>query len=346
MNGLRCRFVVAESLLRREIFGLTRSVAVRFFTTDATKESNDDQNREQKDDIAEGIRAFKSLGLCAPILAGLYKCGISQPTRIQNLAIPTLLNGRNAVIAAETGSGKTLAYTLPILHNLCETANQTPRRPYRPRALIVVPNLYLCQQAFAEAKRISAFTNLTIGTAFGRRNDSSIDTIDIPTADILFGTTSKVLRLHEKGKLYFSDLRYVVVDEAEFQTSDGYEEELGRITRVLKLANEDREKKIQIVCATATLVGKLTNFVNQSFTDVETIKSEMLHRPVPTLKQRFVSVLANGKHDELIFWMEKFKTKKTIVFCNTVPSAQSTCYFLEEQQFPTIGLYGEMPMKV
>ena len=86
---------------------------------------------------------FKSFKLLPEIVSVLEnQLDFITPTPIQRLAIPHLIKGKSALLAAQTGTGKTLAYTLPLIHRLKQAEIQSETQltlPNRPRALILVP---------------------------------------------------------------------------------------------------------------------------------------------------------------------------------------------------------------
>ncbi len=89
--------------------------------------------------------SFDTLGLSAELLRAVQEQGYSQPTPIQLRGIPSVLEGRDLLAAAQTGTGKTAAFALPLLQRLSE-AEHGPRGPRAPRALVLVPTRELAAQ--------------------------------------------------------------------------------------------------------------------------------------------------------------------------------------------------------
>src|ERR1700689_5928364 len=96
------------------------------------------------------IDLFKDFSLSPPLLKAVEALGYSEPTPIQQRAIPVVLEGRDLMAAAQTGTGKTAAFALPLLERLLGN----PVQPRSPRALIVVPTRELATQVSASFRAL------------------------------------------------------------------------------------------------------------------------------------------------------------------------------------------------
>src|SRR6059058_2487834 len=111
------------------------------------------------------MSTFAELGLPTPLVAALATQGVTEPFPIQAATLPHSLAGRDVLGRGRTGSGKTYAFVLPVLARLA--ASRTPRRPGRPRALILAPTRELATQIEASIAPLAAALSLRALTVFG-----------------------------------------------------------------------------------------------------------------------------------------------------------------------------------
>ena len=153
---------------------------------------------------------FSELGLPAELVAALEKQQITEPTPIQVMAIPVLLDGRNAYLNAETGTGKTLAYLLPIF---CRLDAQQPG----PQLVIAAPTHELAIQIQRQCSDLAQNAGWPIRSLLligGTSMDRQIDKLK-KKPHIAVGSPGRILELIEMGKLKAKGIRSVVIDEAD-----------------------------------------------------------------------------------------------------------------------------------
>jgi len=153
---------------------------------------------------------FADLGLRAELVTALAKQQITEPTPIQVMAIPVLLDGKEAYLNAETGTGKTLAYLLPIFCRL------DPGQP-GPQLVIVAPTHELAIQIQRQCSDLAQNAGWPIRSLLligGTAMERQIDKLK-KKPQIVVGSPGRILELIEKGKLKTKGVRSVVVDEAD-----------------------------------------------------------------------------------------------------------------------------------
>src|SRR5690349_2274036 len=170
---------------------------------------------------------FSNLGLPATVVKGVRAAGYTEPTPIQQRAIPIILAGRDLVGAAQTGTGKTAAFLLPILARLLEGHRAL-------RALVLVPTRELAAQVETNARDYGRFTGLRAGVAYGGvpigpqermlRNEG---------VDLLVATPGRLLDLHGRQSVVFEDIESLVLDEADRMVDMGFAPDLKRILALL-----------------------------------------------------------------------------------------------------------------
>jgi galactokinase/mevalonate kinase-like predicted kinase len=197
---------------------------------------------------------FSRLGLPPLVVKGVRAAGYTEPTPIQQRAIPIVLAGRDLVGAAQTGTGKTAAFLLPILARLLEGNRAL-------RALVLVPTRELAAQVETNARDYARFTNLRPGVAYGGvpigpqermlRNEG---------VDLLVATPGRLLDLHGRQSVTFEDIEILVLDEADRMVDMGFAPDLKRILRLLP---RDR----QTMMFSATMPPALNDVAREALVD-------------------------------------------------------------------------------
>ena len=226
------------------------------------QESTSDQDASDEDDEDNGP-SFDDLDLSDDVVLAVKKVGFETPSPIQAATIPILAQGRDVVGLAQTGTGKTAAFALPILSRL-------DRSQKKPQALVLSPTRELALQvadAFQEfADHLGGVHVLPIygGQSYGiqlsglRRG-----------AHIVVGTPGRVIDHLERGSLDLSELKYLVLDEADEMLNMGFQEDVERI-----LADTPEHK--QTALFSATMPASIRRLSKQYLEDPRevTIKSQ------------------------------------------------------------------------
>ncbi|CDS00299.1 probable ROK1-ATP-dependent RNA helicase [Sporisorium scitamineum] len=153
----------------------------------------------------------------------LDKWGWGVPTAIQKGAMPVLLANRDLLAGAPTGSGKTLAFLLPLIYHL-----RAPSKKEHFRAVIVSPTRELAQQIYDQLRRLSEGRNFRIcvltktSDASAIANSSSTDPSKRKKFDVLITTPLRLVHAVEKEEVDLSNVRHLVLDEADRLLEDGF----------------------------------------------------------------------------------------------------------------------------
>jgi len=195
--------------------------------------------------------SFAALGLSPTLVNALQtSLSITTPTPIQAHAIPTLMQGCSALLAANTGGGKTLAYLLPIIHQLKRDESLGIRtRLQRPRALIVVPNRELAVQILSVAKSLSLQAKFRSFASTGFIPLHKLSRALQNPIDLLVLTPGRLDFLVKSSRISLTDVRYLVIDEADTIMSEehGFVEGITKnLLKPLRDAEEKRKREANI----------------------------------------------------------------------------------------------------
>ena len=179
---------------------------------------------------ASRLMPFRALGLEARILKAVQEAGYTEPTPIQTAAIPPILAGHDLIGIAQTGTGKTAAFTLPILTRLAAP----PAVPHRgTRVLVIAPTRELVLQIEENVKAYAKHLPLTVATVFGGVGEQSQIRALRSGTDVVVACPGRLLDLMGRRCADFSQLKYLVLDEADRMLDMGFLPDIRRIVRQL-----------------------------------------------------------------------------------------------------------------
>ena len=179
---------------------------------------------------------FQDLRLSEPLLRAIGEKGYTDPTPIQQQAIPPVLEGRDLQGCAQTGTGKTAAFTLPMLQLLAAEPAPKGRRPIR--ALVLTPTRELAIQIDECCRDYARYTDLRHCVIFGGVNQRpQVDALQ-KGVDLLVATPGRLLDLIGQGYVTLDTIRFFVLDEADRMLDMGF---IHDIRRILPLLPERRQ---------------------------------------------------------------------------------------------------------
>ncbi|MBX2972646.1 MAG: DEAD/DEAH box helicase [Flavobacteriales bacterium] len=257
--------------------------------------------------------SFASLGLSPVLLQAVAAQQFSQPTPIQQEAIPAILFGKDLLGIADTGSGKTLSYALPILERLLE-GKWTTRNRHVP-VLVLVPTRELALQVEAVFHALTTALPEKIRTmaVFGGVSINP-QMIGMQGVQVLIATPGRLLDLIDAKAVHLADVKLLVLDEADKMLNQGFEEEMDKLLALMP-------RKRQNLLYSATLS-----------TAVDGISKLLLHKPevtqlttapqeVTLIKQRAFRVAPERKGPFLRYLITSMDMQQVLVFTASGHSA-------------------------
>jgi ATP-dependent RNA helicase RhlE len=202
---------------------------------------------------------FEQLDLIMPIREALKTEGYTQPTDIQQQAIPPLLEGRDLIGCAQTGTGKTAAFAIPILQKLA-LERKEQRTPRLIKALILTPTRELAVQigdSFSTYGKNLGLKNTVIYGGVGQKPQTDVLKAGI---DILVATPGRLLDLVNQRFINLHHVQFFVLDEADRML------DMGMVNDVKKIIYHLPQRR-QNMLFSATMPMEITNLVNSILTD-------------------------------------------------------------------------------
>ena len=241
--------------------------------------------------------------------------GYSEPTPIQEKAIPPLLDGRDLIGCAQTGTGKTAAFLLPILDGLMRSAGTAKSKVGHPRALVLSPTRELAAQTCENHVKYAKYTKTRCACLFGGVNQFS-QVKDIRRgAEVVIATPGRLIDLMTQGIVYLDKVEYFVLDEADRMLDMGFLPDIKRILSKLPV-------KRQSMFFSATLAPDILKLAGELVKDPVQVMISPERPTVDAINQKLMSVERSAK-DSLLVWLLENNPEwdRVIVFARTRHSA-------------------------
>lgn len=275
---------------------------------------------------------FRDLGLSDAILSALQMEGYSNPTPIQEQAIPILLNGRDLLGCAQTGTGKTAAFALPILNQMAR--GQEPRKGQRKvRALIIAPTRELALQVGESFSRYGKFTNLRNAVIFGGVNQRSQTRALDRGVDIVIGTPGRLLDLMGQGHLSLRHIEHFVLDEADHMLDMGFIHDIKKIIAQLP-------QRRQSLFFSATMSYEIRDLADRILGDPESITIQPERKTADRVEQAVYFVSKKGKRDLLVHVLETEQVDSALIFSRTKHGADKLVRHLDKAGIRAAAIHG------
>lgn len=275
---------------------------------------------------------FKDLKLEVPILKALEKQGYSQPTPIQEQAIPILLKGHDLLGVAQTGTGKTAAFGIPILNHLLKEKNSGQGKR-KIKALVVTPTRELAIQIAENFTAYSQFTSLRNTVIFGGVKQSKQVASLQQGVDILVATPGRLLDLMNQGYITFRDLKYVVLDEADQMLDMGFIHDVKKI--IAKLPPNR-----QSLFFSATMPKTIVELSQKMLGDFERVTIKPQQATAEKVEQGVYFVSKNNKPKLLIHLLDQRPDDSVLVFSRTKHGANKIVKTLDKAQIKSAAIHG------
>ncbi len=274
---------------------------------------------------------FSELNLLEPILNALHNQGYTNPTPIQEQAIPVVLSGRDVMGCAQTGTGKTAAFAIPILQNLMETRNPNQKR--KIRSLIVTPTRELAIQIHESFQNYGKGLSLKSMVIFGGVGQNPQTNQLNAGTDILIATPGRLLDLQQQGFIQLNQLEIFVLDEADRMLDMGF---IHDVRKILKLIPTKR----QSLFFSATMPKEIVELSNTILTKPVHIQVTPVSSTAETIQQELYYVATASKKDLLLEILEKQNVKTALVFTRTKHGADKLSRALNGAGIKTEAIHG------
>jgi superfamily II DNA/RNA helicase len=275
---------------------------------------------------------FADLGLSPEVLRAVEDAGYTQPTPIQEQAIPWVLQGRDILGCAQTGTGKTAGFTLPMIEILA----QGRARARMPRSLILEPTRELAAQVAENFEIYGKHHKLSMALLIG--GESFIDQIKKLDrgVDVLIATPGRMIDLFERGNILLSDIKVFVIDEADRMLDMGFIPDIERIVALLP-------KLRQTLFFSATMPPEIKRLADSFLMNPKEVSVAPPASPAENVTQAMTIVQPIDKRKALRHLLRTEDVKNALIFSNRKRDVAILHRSLLKHGFDAGALHGDMP---
>ncbi len=276
--------------------------------------------------------SFPELGLSESVCRAVDDVGYREPTPIQRESIPIILMGRDMVATAQTGTGKTAAFTLPMI----DVLSGHRARARMPRSLILEPTRELAAQVADNFDLYGKYNKLSHALIIGGENmDDQIKLLD-RGVDVLIATPGRLVDLFERGRILLSDIKVLVIDEADRMLDMGFIPDIEKICRMLPTMR-------QTVMFSATMAPEIKRLSDQFLLNPKHVNVAPPASTSVNVEQHLVLVQERDKREALRHLLRTQNVRNAFIFCNRKRDIGILQRSLERHGFEALALHGDMP---
>jgi ATP-dependent RNA helicase RhlE len=274
--------------------------------------------------------SFRDLGLDANILKAVQEAGYTEPTPIQAAAIPPILDGHDLIGIAQTGTGKTAAFVLPILTRLAKMIVDGQRR--NTRALVLAPTRELVVQIEENVRAYAKHLPLRMAKVFGGVGERPQIEALRSGVDLVIATPGRLLDLTGQRHGDFSNLNFLVLDEADRMLDMGFLPSIRRIVKGLP-------QKRQTLMFSATLSKEIEALTHEFQRSPKTVQIGRRSNPAETVTQLVYEISHHLKPGLLVHLLNDPTFNTVLVFTRTKHGADRIARRLESSGIKTATIH-------
>jgi ATP-dependent RNA helicase RhlE len=260
--------------------------------------------------MKELLMKFEDLGLAEPLLRAVQTQGYTATTKIQEAAIPPVLEGRDVLGCAQTGTGKTAAFALPTLQRLSQAECRVNGRGRKIRALVLAPTRELALQICESFQVYGRHTRIRQTVIYGGVGQSPQVRSLNAGVDVLIATPGRLLDLMQQGYVDLSKVEVLILDEADRMLDMGFIHDLRRII-------DKVPRNRQTLLFSATMASEIRSLANQWLSDPVEVRVTPTSSTVDTIQQSVFFVDQKQKLLLLTHWLQETPWTRTLVFTRT-----------------------------
>ena len=273
---------------------------------------------------------FNNLNLIPPLLKAINEKGYSQPSPIQEKAIPLILKRKDVLASAQTGTGKTAGFTLPLLQIL---SSQTNSNHKKIRALILTPTRELAAQISENVIEYGKYINLRSCVIFGGVNQKPQVSKIRNGIDILIATPGRLLDLENQRLLSLSNVEILVLDEADRMLDMGFQRDINKIMHLLP-------KRRQNLLFSATFSKEIKILAKGILNDPILVETSPENTTVEAIIQYVYKVDKSKKSELIIKLINEGNWRQVLVFTRTKHGANKLCKKMIKANISAAAIHG------
>jgi len=276
---------------------------------------------------------FEDLNLIPPILKALRDEGYTEPTSIQEKAIPLVLKREDVLGSAQTGTGKTAAFAIPIIQHLASN-HQKPSGKRKVTTLVVTPTRELAIQIGESFTAYARHTQIKNTVIYGGVGQGAQTEALRRGVDVLVATPGRLLDLMNQGYISLDDIRYFVLDEADRMLDMGFIHDIKKI--IAKLP-----KSRQSLFFSATMPKNIVDLSQQILINPKKVAVSPVSSTAETIQQYIYMTNRENKKDLLFHILKDSSLKQVLLFSRTKHGADRIVRNLKKKNIECAAIHGD-----
>lgn len=289
--------------------------------------------RNESRSKSKGVMVFEELGVIRPILKVLKEINYSEPTEIQEKAIPLVLKRRDILGSAQTGTGKTAAFAIPIIQLIHKIESQGRGRP-EIRALIVTPTRELAIQIDENIRAYSKYTIVKHAVIFGGVKQGKQVSSLRNGVHILVATPGRLLDLISQGIISLDTLKIFVLDEADRMLDMGFINDIKKLLKIIP-------KKRQSLFFSATIPDNIVKLSNSILDNPLKIEVSPVSSAAETIQQYVYFTNRTDKNKLLLHILKDKDIDQVLLFSRTKHGADRIARNLKKKGIQAQAIHGD-----
>ena len=273
---------------------------------------------------------FNELGLMPSLLKAVNEKGYTEPSPIQEKAIPLILKRKDVLASAQTGTGKTAGFTLPLLQILSKQPNSNHRKI---KALILTPTRELAAQIYDNVVEYSKYLEIRSTVIFGGVNQKPQVSKIRNGIDILIATPGRLLDLENQRLLSLQNVEILVLDEADRMLDMGFQRDINKIMNLLP-------SKRQNLLFSATFSKEIKRLAKGILNDPALVETSPQNTTVEAIVQYVYKVDKNKKSNLIIQLIKEGNWRQVLVFTRTKHGANNLCKKMIKADISAAAIHG------
>lgn len=274
---------------------------------------------------------FKNLKISNEILRALEGLGYKKPSDVQQKIIPKALEDKDIVVKSQTGSGKTAAFGIPLCEKIVWAEN-------KPQALILTPTRELAIQVKEDITNIGRFKRIKCTAVFGKQPFSNQARELKQRTHIVVGTPGRVMDHIDRGTLDVSNIKYLVLDEADEMLNMGF---IDQVEAIIEKISKDRVTML----LSATMPEEIEALAKKHMKDITNIEIEAQKLITEKIEHGIITVNNSNKLDVLNDILIEELPETSVIFCRTKENVDLVCEALTKKQYSVNKIHGGMLQK-
>ena len=278
---------------------------------------------------------FTEFELDGRIIQGIEKAGFTKCTDVQGETLKNSLGGRDVLVQSQTGTGKTAAFVITMFHLKLTREDLKDKK-----ILILAPTRELVLQIEKETKLLGSFLDFKIGSFYGGVGYNQQESMLHEGVDILIGTPGRLIDFAGSGKIKFSEIGILIIDEADRMFDMGFYPDIKRMVRRMPLP----ANRVSLLFS-ATLSTRVKNLAWEHMNEPVEINMSEEQITVDKIEQAIYHVGTHEKISLLLGLLKKRDPKNVLIFTNTKHDAMRVAGRLTGNGYECDFIIGDLPQK-